>query len=373
MKIRSSHVTAAVVFAIAGFAVLVVLREGPAPSTEGATDASLPPVDASFDSVPQLEITDRFEMGLVPNDVKTVKPLTFRNTGKRPLVISDINTSCACTLPALDPNSTEVAPGQEGTIHVTFDPFRVPGFESTKLLTLFANDPSRPTVEVEVHTLIEPEFELIPDSIDFGAVEKGEGKKATILMRQLWDTPLEITELLNPDGTLEAPVPAHTSLELSFQKRPEDTWRQPGKVEYEVYVSLTPEVPPGKNTWRFTIINNVQRVKGFPVVVQADVQAPYSIDYHRASFDFRTGKHEGTIEVSAKEPLELLDVHGEPGCIEVRTEQVSPTSAKMVFSVADTAYESSLDGFVLYTVQCAGKRHMESQAISVRKGLGLKH
>lgn len=49
----------------------------------------------------------------------------FRNTGKSPLILTDVRAGCGCTVPAW--SRAPVLPGGEGTIRVTFDPRQRPG------------------------------------------------------------------------------------------------------------------------------------------------------------------------------------------------------------------------------------------------------
>lgn len=44
---------------------------------------------------------------------------TFTNTGKAPLVLNQVVASCGCTIPAYD--KKPIAPGQKGTIKVTYN------------------------------------------------------------------------------------------------------------------------------------------------------------------------------------------------------------------------------------------------------------
>ena len=60
----------------------------------------------------------------------------FRNTGTKPLVISDVTATCGCTVP--EKPKEPILPGNEGLIKAKFDSHGKPG-PNTKTLTVLAN------------------------------------------------------------------------------------------------------------------------------------------------------------------------------------------------------------------------------------------
>lgn len=63
------------------------------------------------------------------------------NTGKKPLVISDVSASCGCTTPKKP--EAPIAPGKTDVIEVVFLPTELQSKEQTKKITVSANtDPS---------------------------------------------------------------------------------------------------------------------------------------------------------------------------------------------------------------------------------------
>jgi len=66
----------------------------------------------------------------------------FKNEGKETLLIRKMRTTCGCT--ASSPSSTEIAPGDEGIIHVTFNS-RAKRGKQLQTVTVITNDPVKPT------------------------------------------------------------------------------------------------------------------------------------------------------------------------------------------------------------------------------------
>lgn len=66
----------------------------------------------------------------------------FTNKGKAPVVLNDVKASCGCTVPEW--TRTPVAPGENGTIKVTYNTNNVGAF--TKSITVNSNAVNSPLV-----------------------------------------------------------------------------------------------------------------------------------------------------------------------------------------------------------------------------------
>ncbi len=75
---------------------------------------------------------------------------TFTNTGTEDLVLGDITTSCSCTSATL--SSTTIAPNEQGTVTVIFDPnfHEEPEGEFKRTVFIPTNDANMPEAEVSV-------------------------------------------------------------------------------------------------------------------------------------------------------------------------------------------------------------------------------
>lgn len=60
----------------------------------------------------------------------------FKNTGDKPLILSNVSASCGCTIPKWSANP--VLPKESGKINVVYDTQRVGPFK--KSVTVFSND-----------------------------------------------------------------------------------------------------------------------------------------------------------------------------------------------------------------------------------------
>lgn len=66
----------------------------------------------------------------------------FKNKGKAPIVLNEVKASCGCTVPEW--TRTPVAPGETGTIKVTYNTNNVGAF--TKSITVNSNAVNNPLV-----------------------------------------------------------------------------------------------------------------------------------------------------------------------------------------------------------------------------------
>ncbi len=263
----------------------------------------LPPVDENQDLVPILDIgMDRFDAGLVPNDKATVKTIPVKNTGRKKLVIRQITTTCACTTGKITP--MEIMPGGTATMEITIEPDRVAGFYSAKQLTILSNAPATPMKELLVVASIDPEFEVDPEMIEFGEVEKGARVQRQVVLRQIGDEPIELLGLESMDKK-------DKTLSPSFVKLPESEWRTPGKPEYLITVALEPFAPLGKHTKSLVIETTCKRVPRLRLLCEADITGFYEMEQQEMAFTWNRAKiHEepaGTLIVAADRPIEIVD------------------------------------------------------------------
>ena len=78
---------------------------------------------------------DTVDYGKIENGSNGVRTFTFTNTGNAPLVITNVKSSCGCTVPK-KPNAP-IAPGEKGEIEVKYDTKRT-GF-IRKTITVTSN------------------------------------------------------------------------------------------------------------------------------------------------------------------------------------------------------------------------------------------
>lgn len=76
------------------------------------------------------------DFGVVTSGEKVKYSFKFKNTGKSPLIISNAEASCGCTVPEYP--HEPIQPGGEGTISVVFDSANRVGMQN-KLISVYSN------------------------------------------------------------------------------------------------------------------------------------------------------------------------------------------------------------------------------------------
>ncbi len=137
------------------------------------------------------------------NDDKPVShEFKFTNTGKSTLIISNTQGSCGCTVPAL--SKREYAPGESGTIAVTYNPHNRRGKQHTTV-TVTSNDPVRAAVVLNVESHVIPMVQIDPPIVNFGTVNKGTASSQSVTVSTRIPD-LKVTEVItnNPKVTAKA-------------------------------------------------------------------------------------------------------------------------------------------------------------------------
>jgi len=81
--------------------------------------AQTPPAGALQWKEMEVKVETKGKVGKIPASFE------FKNTGKKPVTITSINTSCGCTVAASDQGS--YPPGASGTINIEYTPTGTPG------------------------------------------------------------------------------------------------------------------------------------------------------------------------------------------------------------------------------------------------------
>ncbi len=80
---------------------------------------------------------DQIDYGTVKKGADGKQTFKFTNTGNKPLIISNVKSSCDCSIPSW--TRTPILPGKTGEITVQYDTKIVGKF--SKSIEVFSNDP----------------------------------------------------------------------------------------------------------------------------------------------------------------------------------------------------------------------------------------
>lgn len=105
-----------------------------------AQDATKVPTTTSL-----AEITFESEVhdfGIIENGGNGTYQFKFKNTGKEPLIITNAQGSCGCTVPTY-PKNIPIKPGESEVIKVTYDTKRAGSFTKTVTISSNAKTPQK--------------------------------------------------------------------------------------------------------------------------------------------------------------------------------------------------------------------------------------
>ena len=109
--------------------------------TGKAQESATPNIDPN---APELKFdNETIEYGVIDYDANTVREFKFKNTGKSPLILSNVQVSCGCTNVDGWPKEP-IAPGKSATFKVKYDSKRVGKFD--KKITVTSNSKTPSTV-----------------------------------------------------------------------------------------------------------------------------------------------------------------------------------------------------------------------------------
>jgi len=137
-----------------------VAQEAPAPAAAPAGDA---PAGAPRIFSPE----PTFDFGSEDNEGKVQHEFTVMNVGTGTLEISNVKSSCGCTVAELAKKS--LAPGEETKVAVTFNLQGKQG-PQTKVISVSSNDPDVPVYKLELKGNAVAAIEVEPRFINYGNV-----------------------------------------------------------------------------------------------------------------------------------------------------------------------------------------------------------
>jgi hypothetical protein len=102
------------------------------------------------DKVAKIEFKDTtIDYGTIEKGANGIRTFEFTNTGEAPLIISQVKSSCGCTIPKKPKDP--IMPGKTGEIEVKYDTNRVNPIRKT--ITVLSNADT-PTVALKIKGLV---------------------------------------------------------------------------------------------------------------------------------------------------------------------------------------------------------------------------
>lgn len=111
------------------------------------------------------------------NDAEAVGTFKYENVGQKPIRITDVHTSCGCTIASRKKDIAE--PGEKGEITATFHIQGRTGVQQ-KQITVTTDDPQTPTTVLTLKTIVPTLLEVQPTFVYWNADETDKPKVITV-------------------------------------------------------------------------------------------------------------------------------------------------------------------------------------------------
>lgn len=178
---------------------------------------------------PQLEFDPKsLDFGKMKQGSELRKMLTLRNIGDEALEISQVRASCTeCLVDKIEKSS--IPPGEQIQLPVTYSATALPG-KQTAHITFHSNDADEPLKRVNLDIEItkpgaKPKIHIQPEMIEMGIMELGKAVALPIVIQNIGDGDLVISEYVCGPALVAPPVPAQpvasdAQANLEFQVNP---------------------------------------------------------------------------------------------------------------------------------------------------------
>jgi len=157
-----------------------------------------------------------FDFGEQPNNQTIEHTFVLRNEGDATLEITNIRSSCGCTVGNV--SSLVVAPGETSDITGLFN---LRGRQGTQrsVLTVELNDPARPRLQLSMGGVATQELDVRPNRLFFGQVYGGQQSTRQVEVVGRPETPFDITGVETGSEyfsarVLEAEAPHHYRIDI---------------------------------------------------------------------------------------------------------------------------------------------------------------
>lgn len=210
------------------------------------------------------------DFGRITDEAAVEQRIEFKNVGDSTLEILNFHASCGCTGSRLEGEKKTYAPGESGTVVVTYSPLGKHGPQLTTV-TLTTNDPTNPTSVIQVKSQVDPIVGLEPQAIGFQSAHKLEMLSQFLVVRGLMPG-FEVTEVkANAGASIFADVISKETVNVDGRDMTEVT----------IEVFFDGKASPGPLRGNITVMTNDTRKPQLTVPVVGNVVGDIEVSSNR--------------------------------------------------------------------------------------------
>lgn len=198
-------------------------------------------------SQPRVSVVEgtRIDLGRIDEGITIIKNVTVKNTGSDTLVISNVSTSCGCTVAQL--LTKRIAPRDSTTLQINFYTKDIVGPSVRKQVFIRSNDSINPTVTITMVAAIRKLVEAEPGYLNFSRVKLDTTLTRIVVLRNNGDSTVTLTAVTVPDSQLTAHLsvkilPSHGTTTLTVSLAPKKRGKLLGEIEITTNSGRQPKI-----------------------------------------------------------------------------------------------------------------------------------
>jgi hypothetical protein len=200
------------------------------------------------------------DFGSVPRGAQLLHRFTLTNIYAVRMEITEIKSGCGCV--TADATKRVLEPRESTTIDVKMDAHRFIGSKSVAIRVTVGPE-FISSAELRVTANCRPDIVFNPGEVNLGTVVRGTTPSQTIDVEYAGSLPWTVSEVVAKDMPLDVALT--------------EMYRRPGKVGYQVRVTLKPDAPDGLLKEDIFLKTNDPGSPLVPILVQASVQPAVSV------------------------------------------------------------------------------------------------
>lgn len=244
---------------LAAFTIAVALGAALAlaqTTTPPASQPTTPPAGAPAKVPgPKLVVSqEQWDWGKAWEDEPQSTTITLRNDGDMKLVLSDVRSTCGCTV--AQPEKRELAPGESTSLAVRFDTHGKQGDVSSKVI-IESNDQARPKLEIVIKGFVKRAITREPlGGLVIRSLDGNPGQSAKVKLQNTLAEPMKLELVGNSIPEVKVDI-----VELN------------AGVAYEIVGTTTREIKPGVVRGDLTFKSGLSREKTFTLPVRVQIMS----------------------------------------------------------------------------------------------------
>jgi hypothetical protein len=238
------------------------------------------------------------DFGVVARGADVVHRLKLTNPYPQTVHIANVRTSCGCISAAASKETLQS--GESATIQITLDTRRFSREKKSNVILTF-DAPQYQEVTIPIQAYIRTDVVVTPGGAEFGAIAQGAEQERHI----------SIAYAGRPDWTIKNVICKNSKLSTRIT----EVSRAEGRVHYDLVVAVKSSAPIGDIREQILLQTDDQNSPEIPVLVEARVEAEFTITPSTVSFGALAPGQKKTVQVvvRGRKPFGITKIESETG------------------------------------------------------------